>query len=407
MTSNRFASVAFLVLLGLALPHCARDASLDNAPSALDAGGGSGPSFTSPDATDGNAPDADASATAMCIATECPELHGTCDEALFKCQSKLADDPKNCGACGRTCPNDLDAYGMVSTCSAGKCVTACASTGYGNCNGIAEDGCETMLHCPNFEIDITVDPKNCGQCGKACPEGVECVGTTGECGCGALTQCGHGCLASCVDTVDDNNNCGECDNACAVDYPQDIPNSEVGCGNGECGKLKCIGFPFKDCNGDLTDTPTDGCETNVGQDNNNCGDCGVVCAAGSTCRGGICVVPFVCAPGLVRCDPYNDACTDLSTDRLNCGGCGRSCGAGVAAVGAYGRPMCVGGECTLVCDTGVADCDGRTDNGCEINTANDPLNCGGCGITCDVAAGQPCVDGKCLMRECDAGGPVQ
>jgi len=399
MTPTRTTAGAIAVVaLGLVLPHCARNSALDDAPYTPDAG--VAPPFISIDTPEGG--DAVSHETPMCVATECPELTGTCSNAPYKCQSKLDADPNNCGACGRSCPNDLEAYGLAARCERGKCITKCMVDDVGDCNGSPEDGCETVLHCPSFPIDMTIDPKNCGHCGIACPEGVECIGSTGQCGCGAgLTQCGHNCLAICVDTQIDDLHCGGCDRACPTEATP-VANAMVGCGDGECGKLKCRPL-WGDCNGDLAKPTTDGCETLLTEDNMNCGACGNVCPAGSECDSGTCTTPWGCAPGLVRCSTLEQKCTDLQTDVENCGGCGRSCGQHPNV-----RSRCSAGECVFECPAGRADCDGRLDNGCEIDVEHDPLNCGGCGVMCDVSVGQPCVSGKCLMRECDAGErPVQ
>jgi hypothetical protein len=63
----------------------------------------------------------------------------------------------------------------------------------------------------------------------------------------------------------------------------------------------------------------------------NCGDCGVVCAAGEVCSDGTCAP--ICAAPLVFCDPL---CVDTMTDPDHCGVCGTRCGSGI----------CIDGECS-------------------------------------------------------------
>jgi hypothetical protein len=106
-------------------------------------------------------------------------------------------------------------------------------------------------------------------------------------------------------------------------------------------------------------------------DARNCGTCGHVCQARSTCTASACA----CDTGLSDC---SGVCVDEQTDLTNCGGCGINCGVGGA---------CSAGTCT--CATGFDMCDGVS---CT-NTQNDRNNCGTCGHLC--AAGEVCLMGGC------------
>ncbi len=79
-----------------------------------------------------------------------------------------------------------------------------------------------------------------------------------------------------------------------------------------------------------------------------------------------------CRAPMLLCD---DACVDTQTAVEHCGECGEAC-----VVGAGGGAACTAGDCTIECDAGFDDCDLDLTNGCEIDLANDPNNCGGCGV---------------------------
>ncbi len=61
------------------------------------------------------------------------------------------------------------------------------------------------------------------------------------------------------------------------------------------------------------------------------------------------------------------------------------------------------GACTTTCDTGYADCDGKASNGCEVDTTNDPNDCGKCNNACPGPTAQAvCTKGTCALA-CPAG----
>lgn len=72
-----------------------------------------------------------------------------------------------------------------------------------------------------------------------------------------------------------------------------------------------------------------------------------------------------CGPEEMRC---GGRCVETSTDEMNCGACGNVCPAG----GAHTRPHCLpqgatsAGLCGFGCEAGWLDCDGRSENGCEV-----------------------------------------
>ena len=70
-----------------------------------------------------------------------------------------------------------------------------------------------------------------------------------------------------------------------------------------------------------------------------------------------------CSPGTADCDrnPANDCEAVLADDAQNCGICGVQCAAPNA------EAACMGGTCRLIsCTAGHCDADGEPANGCEL-----------------------------------------
>ena len=362
-------------------------------------GSDSGPTFTPPPAADsGEAGDATPLAPVLaCVGTTCPAPYASCSRTpSFLCESNLQNDPDNCGACGNSCGR-FDGINMGSRCVKGACAFEClikqspdgSSNDFRNCNGLIDDGCE---------VNVTADPANCGSCGNACAAGQHC--NNGKCGCaGGKTDCN----GRCVDTRTDDSHCGTCGNYCEYMPPTGCnparPNTYYGCGLSACGKLKCSGG-FGDCNLDLNKgCLSDGCESDLNHDVNNCGACGVKCGPQQECRddgfGPQCL--DTCAKAnQTQC---SSGCRDLVSDRFNCGACGNTC----PNPRAHQVAGCSKGFCKVECIPGFADCNGDPSDGCEVDLSVHPANCGACGHACNFGAGQPCIEGKCLMVECDAG----
>ncbi len=408
---KRLLSIVGMVLVaaaGTASCSASERVNLASAPEA----GTPPPVFTDPSRPDAaTVDDASTGSILACIALDCPDGYATCSSLTsptYKCGTHVAQDNANCGACGNECPNSLDlqfTLNMTSSCVDGACAYQCYKhfsllsgvfEDWTDCNGLIDDGCEANL---------TNDQNNCGVCGNACAADVPCI--DGKCGCpsGLLL-----CDGKCVDPKWDDYNCGTCGKACSPPVDAcDQPHVVYGCVLGECGKKKCAveqNTQYYDCNKDVFSNTCsgDGCEIDSLKTKQNCGKCGIVCTGKEECvnegNGWECAVPCE-RSGKVLC---GDTCVDLLTDVQNCGTCGRECRFGGQDESVlHETASCKEGLCAFECHPGWADCNNDPSDGCETNLRAHPQNCGACGVTCDVVAGQPCIDGKCLMRECDAG----
>lgn len=164
---------------------------------------------------------------------------------------------------------------------------------------------------------------------------------------------------------------------------------------GSGGMLMC-GTTQLDCD----KQPTNGCETTITTDEDNCGGCGIKCPSGKNsgpkCKAQLCFLE--CLTGFADCNKMDaDGCEVSTTNDLNnCGTCGVKCG-----TGANGSPQCFNGNCGFTCTAPFGDCNGIAADGCEANLNNDPKNCGVCAKKCD--GGGQCVNGACAC----AGSSVQ
>jgi hypothetical protein len=154
-----------------------------------------------------------------CVAGKCSF---DCPGGLTICGTNCVDtyhDPAHCGGCDKPCMPPL---GGEPLCLTGKCGFRCIA-GVDDCNGKAEDGCETTL---------ATAVLSCGKCGAKCPpvangeagckDSICGVGkcTTGFEDCDKDTK--NGCEA---EVATDNKNCGTCGKACGA---------TENCYNGKC-----------------------------------------------------------------------------------------------------------------------------------------------------------------------------
>ncbi|MFI5297912.1 MAG: FG-GAP-like repeat-containing protein [Polyangiales bacterium] len=148
---------------------------------------------------------------------------------LDGCETNIAGDPKNCGACDASCSTE---HVPAPTCSGGTCDGTCA-TGWADCDrDELTNGCET---------DVDNGVASCGDCGLACSSSHvptptcsaglcdgACAPGWADCNSNKLTD---GCE---TDSADDWRNCGACGARCLHH-----------CANGSCAcNLGLSGAPW-------------------------------------------------------------------------------------------------------------------------------------------------------------------
>jgi len=230
-------------------------------------------------------------ATATCSAGSCTYTcapgFSDCDGMPGNgCETNVATSAMHCGACGSVC---MPPRG-TGVCMAGRCVVTECSTGYGDCNNNAADGCET-------NTSNTTD--HCGMCGTVCRSNTNaaaaCVGASCVTFCvtGFLDCDGNDSTGCEVNVRTDLANCGACGRTCAT------ANATPACVASQCTVASC-NTGFADCDG----MATTGCEVNTLTNIQHCGGCGMRCPAGAnqiaTCGGGMC--GLACAPTYVDLD---------------------------------------------------------------------------------------------------------
>lgn len=151
--------------------------------------------------------------------------------------------------------------------------------GGGGAGGMSCTGASQKM-CGSACVDTASDANHCGDCGRACTNGMSCM--AGTCACPSGQDI---CDGKCVDFKTDAQNCGRCGGAC-----------ETGllCRDATCG-----------CADDQMLCGTSCAVTQ--EDPLNCGMCGNKCGIGKTCTGGSCV------PSKGG-DPGPDGCVGLAAN---------------------------------------------------------------------------------------------
>jgi len=125
--------------------------------------------------------------------TDCPAHETACPGG---CADTLAD-PDNCGGCGIVC---IVPQGSA-TCEAGVCGVGTCDDGWGDCDGLEDNGCETETACGSAETagcTTTCDSAGTYDCTDVCapvclPPAETCDHTDEDCD----GVCDNGALAGC------------------------------------------------------------------------------------------------------------------------------------------------------------------------------------------------------------------
>ncbi|MCS6798247.1 MAG: hypothetical protein NZ898_06925 [Myxococcota bacterium] len=353
-----------------------------------------------------------------CIADTCPPGTGECDgRSETVCETSLTT-LSNCGGCGVRCMR----ANATASCESEMCTIASCAPGFGNCNGLDIDGCET---------DLLASRDHCGRCGGACGANAVCL--DGRCVCVApWLDCDA--TAGCETRGDTLHHCRMCGRRCDDANPCTVDGcSASGCtylasggscddGNActvgdACVGDTCRGGATRSCDdgNPCTDDschPATGCVHTPRSNGSSCDD-GNPCTIGETCTAGVCgggrVVTcergMSCFGGTCRCGGpsgpvcsggtwcCSGACVDRSSDEAHCGMCGRACATGLTCC----RGTCVDtrshlshcGTCDRVCAAHETCCSGNC-----VDVSTDPHHCGRCGQRC-TRVPSTCCSGIC------------
>jgi hypothetical protein len=346
----------------------------------------------------------------VCYTITCAPDFADCNgNGADGCETNLVTSAASCGACGNAC----NVANAAPACVGGACQVASCNLGFGDCDGSAANGCETLL-------TTTAD---CGGCGVPCARAhgsASCA--TGTC---ALTGCSagffdcdgnpaNGCEAL---PCGNNGHCttgAQCASAvcqggfCATPACNDgVKNGAEtgtdcgggacplcatggGCaGNADCGSAVCQGGICQAAS--CSDGVKNGAETGT-----DCGGPCPLCAAGGGCVLGTDCASGVCQGGVCQAVSCNDSLKNGAETAIDCGG-------GVCPACPSGKTCNVGADCVdLVCQGHVcqlANCNDGVKNGAEAD-----VDCGGPCVPCNAQAhcgsGADCVSGVCQGGIC-------
>jgi len=164
---------------------------------------------------------------------ECKEGQRTCGSGTWgSCVGSVMPSPEVCDGKDNNCDKSTDEGGNALCGNGNACEGAggCRCNGKTACTGGKYDRCCGSSYCQN----LLAATGNCGACGVACASGETCNG--GRCACGSVLGsvgggpvCSGGtacCSNNCVNLSSDPKNCGQCGKSCPT---------------GQCKNGGCVG----------------------------------------------------------------------------------------------------------------------------------------------------------------------
>ena len=343
--------------------------------------------------------------------TTCAAL-GFSDGALA-CSSTCTYDTTGCtGGCG----NGAVESGLGEVCDGPNLDgESCATQGFAGGTLSCSSNCESF--------DTTECTEGCGNGRVEASLGEVCDGANlnGEnCESQGFSGGNLGCASTC--NTFDTSGCWQCGNGeaegdelCDSGDKNDYTCELLGFTGGTLGACNgtCDGFDTSGCytcgDGQVDSTAGEVCDSNnlagatcqtEGFDGGTlacAGDCGgydtsdcwrctdASCPDTSTCND-----DGACTCGLYEtlCDTTNDGtadtCVSLKTNPNHCGACGNACAA---------NEVCSAGQCVADsrgCQYPLTACNGEC-----VDTSVNNTHCDRCNKSCDTAAGETCLDGRC------------